>query len=86
MAAVLTAVVMNVAIFWDVAPWTDFSEKNITSILTVENQQNKKSACVRWQLISHPEDGDDMFIRNVESHRTTRSYIPADGNIIYLNL
>jgi hypothetical protein len=35
---VLTVVVMNVAIFWDIVRmWTDVSEERITSIFRVEN-------------------------------------------------
>jgi hypothetical protein len=37
---ILTAVDMNVAIFWDIAPcskWTDVSEERVTSIFRVEN-------------------------------------------------
>jgi hypothetical protein len=33
------------------------------------------------RLIFRPEGGDDTFLRNVGSHRTTLPHMPEDGNI-----
>jgi hypothetical protein len=46
---ILTAVVTNVVIFWDIAPcmWIEVSEECITPIFRVENQPRKKPACSR---------------------------------------
>jgi hypothetical protein len=63
---VFTAVVMNVAIFWDIAPCSSCGNRPAT----------------RWfpaRQIFEPEDGGDTFLRNVGSH--TRRYIPEDGNM-----
>jgi hypothetical protein len=47
----ITYNILNVAIFWDIAPfssmWTDISEERFTSIFMVENQQNKNLTCRR---------------------------------------
>jgi hypothetical protein len=40
--------VLNVVIFWDMAPRTDVSEEYITSIFRIENQPSKKPARSRW--------------------------------------
>jgi hypothetical protein len=66
---------INVAILWDIASlsliWTDVSEEHITSVFWVENQPIKKPTCSRWldsyRLILGPENGGDVFFRNVGS-------------------
>jgi hypothetical protein len=52
--------------------WTDVSEEHITSIFVTVIQPSKKPACNRWlgtwvraRLNFDPEEGDDMFLRNV---------------------
>jgi hypothetical protein len=63
---VLTAVVMNAAIFWDVAPCCPFS--------------SKKRAGGRWPgricLIFDTEDEGDTFLRNVGSHTDYAALYP----------
>jgi hypothetical protein len=67
---ILTAVVMKNSIFWDITPRsllksTDVSEEHVASILS--------SACYLLRagflrgLFFDPEDGGDMFLRNVGS-------------------
>jgi hypothetical protein len=57
--------------------WTDVSEERIAyNIFRVEKSANEEPAqfaatCSRWFLVrefSYPEDGGDIFLRNVCSH------------------
>jgi hypothetical protein len=55
----------------------------------VLNQSESTRLATRFQVgmllgLFDPENGGDMFLRNVEFQRTTRSYIPEDS--IRLNL
>jgi hypothetical protein len=65
---VLTVVVMNVTIIWDITPCNPFAYQDAT----------------RWfpaRLIFHPEDERDRFLRYIGLHRTTRRQILEDVNM-----
>jgi hypothetical protein len=48
---------MNVAIFWNIAPWID----------VLETQTPARGLFIAW-LIFDAEDGSDVFLRNICSH------------------
>jgi hypothetical protein len=58
-------VVMKSIIFWDVTPWdaTDVSEEHIASIFRV--CLPPAYLLVLAEIFLDPEDGGDMFLRNV---------------------
>jgi hypothetical protein len=56
---------------------THILEEHITSIF-----RNQRAA----DGYADPEDGGDTFIRNAGLHRTSRGYIPGDGNIHMLHI
>jgi hypothetical protein len=58
--------------------YTDVSKEHINSILGVENQPSKKSL-PSWFLarrIFDPEDGSNVFVRNVGSHTNYTALYP----------
>jgi hypothetical protein len=75
---VLTAVVMKSSIFWDITQCNPFKvnrsfRKNISPIFGVEEKANQETSVLATcfhvsfflGLIFDPEDGGDMFLRNV---------------------
>jgi hypothetical protein len=91
---VLTAVVMNVALFWDIAPCSPYVNRRfggIYHIYRVENHPSKEPRCSRWpassMLVScsdkfYLEDRGDMFHETSVHVRTTQRYIPDDDIIL----
>jgi hypothetical protein len=69
---VLTAVVPNVAIFWDIPPYSPCVDRRFGATYHL-HQPNKKLACSRWQVRGFSETSIHI--------RTIRCYIPGDGNI-----
>jgi hypothetical protein len=81
---------MNVAIFWNIAPCSPNVNRRFGGAYQL-HFQSKKSAEQgtrvqqltrhNYRLIFGSEDKADPFLRNVRLHiRTTRRYIPEDGN------
>jgi hypothetical protein len=74
-AEVLTAISMMSSIFWDATlycpvEFNDVSEEPTASIKEYVS------------LLFDPEDGSNIFIRNVgELYRTTQIYIPKDSTL-----
>jgi hypothetical protein len=66
---------------------TDVSEEHIAFILGSKFKSSRISACKqltrrKFGLFFEPEDGGDMFLRNVVDFRcTTRRYIPQDSTL-----
>jgi hypothetical protein len=62
---------------------TDVSEERIAFIIRVarigELQLPVTANVFSSPLIFYPDDGDDTFLRNVGSYKSTRRYIPEDG-------
>jgi hypothetical protein len=81
---VLTAVVIKSTIFWDITPCSPLSVNRRfggTHRFHLQGVKNKQVASLpAFSLFSFsanffdPEDGDDMFLRNV-------GYIPEDGTL-----
>jgi hypothetical protein len=64
---VLAAVVMNVATFWDTAPYSLFLKRRFGGTFHLHLQ----SHVAHWflsRLTFVPEDEGDKFLRNVSSH------------------
>jgi hypothetical protein len=90
---VLTAVVMNVAIFWDIAQCNPYVNRRFggTHHLRLQGRKSDEqetSDCLAtcYWLVSRSADfyheyGDNTFLRNVGSRCTTQLYIKEDGNI-----
>jgi hypothetical protein len=79
---VLTAVVMNVAIFWDMAPCSSYVNRRFGRTYHLHLQDKKQPTK------NHPSAGRSTLymglIRSSETSvyiRITRRYIPEDGNI-----
>jgi hypothetical protein len=64
---VLAAVVMKSTVFWDITLSVESQQTFLRNMLPPssesENKPGKKPARRRWQ--ADPEDGGDMFLRNV---------------------
>jgi hypothetical protein len=74
---VLTAVVMKVAIFWDIAPYSPYITRRFGGTYHLHPYASYLKA--NWflaRLIFDPEAGGDTFLQNISS----RHYIPEDGN------
>jgi hypothetical protein len=91
---VLTAVVMNVAIFWDISPCSPYvcdltCWRNITFIFKVKNQPSKEPACSRClaMLVSCLADFLPWRWEVIRSSeilvhiQTTWRYIQEDSNV-----
>jgi hypothetical protein len=73
---VLAAVVMYVAIFWDMSPCISYANRRFGGAWPF---------AALWllpRLIFDPEDGDDTFLQNVCLHRIAWRYIPEDGKVL----
>jgi hypothetical protein len=71
---VFTAVTMNNAVFWDVAPCRSYVNRRFGGTYRLHLQGSLQSAatCSRWFLargVLYPEDGGDTFFRNVDSNK-----------------
>jgi hypothetical protein len=98
---VLTTVVMTSKI-WDITPCsslsTDFSKEHIASIFRVEkiswarNQRESRLIVTRFHagsllsLFYYPEDGGDMFLRNIRWHSTNYTVFISQKMLPFLSL
>jgi hypothetical protein len=74
---VLTAVVINVAFFWDIAPFSPYVKRRFGG--TCHLSSFAYPAATHWflaLLIFDPEDGIDTFLRNVGSHTDYAALYP----------
>jgi hypothetical protein len=78
---------MESFIFWDITPYgllkvnRRFGEKRPPRLQgrIVSRARNKRES--RWQAeLFEPDDESDVFLRNFDFQRHTRSYIPEDRN------
>jgi hypothetical protein len=77
---VVLTVFMNIAIVWNIPPHSLYVNRRFGGNITIFK------VAIRYMLVFagllfYSEDGGDAFLRNVGSHRSTRRYIPVDGNI-----
>jgi hypothetical protein len=75
---ILTVVVMNVAIFWDIAPCSPYLNQRFegTYQLHLEGKKSLPARCFIARLISDPEDGGDTFLRNISSNTENTELYP----------
>jgi hypothetical protein len=87
-AEVLTVMVMKISIFWDITPCSPLKVNRLfggTGLLHLKGRrisQARNQHDAGSRLFFDPEDGSNMFIRNV-SHfkRTTRCYMTEDRTL-----
>jgi hypothetical protein len=66
------------AVFWDVAPCKSCVNRRFGGNYRLQSS----ATCSRWFLARgffYPEDGGDMFLRNVSSHKSYTAPHPEDG-------
>jgi hypothetical protein len=74
-AEVLTAIFMLSSIFSDAKLYCPVEFSDVTEVPTASIEEYVT-------LLFDPEDGSNMFLRNVcELYRTTQSYIPKDTTL-----
>jgi hypothetical protein len=98
---VFTAVVMKSIVFWDMTPCSPlsvnrrFGRTYRSHLQGRRNKFNKKPASKQvasyllvscWTYFFDPEDGGDMFLRNVGWQRTTRRHIPEYDTLQRLHM
>jgi hypothetical protein len=71
----------------------DVSEGHVTPIFEAENQPSMNQLARRWlghrflaRLIFDPEDADDTFLRNVDSHADYTALYPRRWQLSYVFL
>jgi hypothetical protein len=85
---VLTAVVIKSTIFWDISPCSSLKVKRHfgrTYRFHFQGESRRQAELFLSVLFFKPEDGEDMFVRNVGGFSTDcMSYIPEDYTSIIL--
>jgi hypothetical protein len=83
---VLTAVVINVAVFWDTAPCSPYVKRRFGGTY---HHHSAHPPATRWflaRLIFDLEDGGDKFLRNVSLHADYTALYPTRWHYLLLFL
>jgi hypothetical protein len=64
--------------------WTDILEERIITIFRVEKSASNQHEQVAARRFFCPEDGGDMFLWNISSHKIYMEPHPKDGILKFL--